>query len=186
MQTWPYFRSRASRTAIKNNLPVPVASCWNGMGMLHYFKYLAQIINLEVVAMTAESFVTSTKLRFRGTSDSLAAYHVDGSECCLIHADNPLSATDGVFLNPQVRVGYSGDAYQLVNPNGSWLTSWQILSGLWENRLRRWWTTPKLKEWTMDRRLRRWKRKDKRNSEPGNFCLINEMQVLVKNGWAHV
>ena len=34
MQTWPYFRSRASRNAMKSNRPVPVASCWNGMGKL--------------------------------------------------------------------------------------------------------------------------------------------------------
>lgn len=34
MQTWPYFRSKSSRKAIKSNRPVPVASCWNGMGKL--------------------------------------------------------------------------------------------------------------------------------------------------------
>jgi hypothetical protein len=33
MQTWPYFRSRASRYAMERGLPVPVTSCWNGMGM---------------------------------------------------------------------------------------------------------------------------------------------------------
>lgn len=32
MQTWPYFRSYASRYAAERFLPVPVASCWNGMG----------------------------------------------------------------------------------------------------------------------------------------------------------
>jgi Cryptococcal mannosyltransferase 1 len=37
MQTWPYFRSGASRYAMKNNRPVPVASCWNGMGELRLF-----------------------------------------------------------------------------------------------------------------------------------------------------
>lgn len=30
MQTWPYFRSRASRRAVKLGVPVPVSSCWNG------------------------------------------------------------------------------------------------------------------------------------------------------------
>lgn len=34
MQNWPYFRARASRDAIKRNRPVPVVSCWNGMGKL--------------------------------------------------------------------------------------------------------------------------------------------------------
>jgi len=32
MQTWPYFRSRKSRNAIKSGAPVPVSSCWNGVG----------------------------------------------------------------------------------------------------------------------------------------------------------
>jgi hypothetical protein len=32
MQVWPYFRSRMSRSAIMANKPVPVHSCWNGMG----------------------------------------------------------------------------------------------------------------------------------------------------------
>lgn len=30
--TYPYFRSRASRKAIMAHEPVPVQSCWNGMG----------------------------------------------------------------------------------------------------------------------------------------------------------
>jgi hypothetical protein len=32
MQTWPYFRTYASRYAAQRLLPVPVTSCWNGMG----------------------------------------------------------------------------------------------------------------------------------------------------------
>jgi hypothetical protein len=34
MPTWPYFRSYVSRHAAEKFLPVPVASCWNGMGKL--------------------------------------------------------------------------------------------------------------------------------------------------------
>ncbi|KAJ5360302.1 Mannosyltransferase 1 CMT1 [Penicillium concentricum] len=34
MQKWPYFSSAASRHGMKNMSPVPVASCWNGMGMV--------------------------------------------------------------------------------------------------------------------------------------------------------
>jgi hypothetical protein len=34
MQTWPYFRSTTSRHALFNMSPVPVKSCWNGMGRL--------------------------------------------------------------------------------------------------------------------------------------------------------
>ncbi|BAE60536.1 unnamed protein product [Aspergillus oryzae RIB40] len=83
MQSWPYFRSRASRQAMKASQPVPVSSCWNG-----------------VVAMDAAPFYQHPPLKFRGISDSLAKSHLEGSECCLIHADNPLSREKGVWLNP--------------------------------------------------------------------------------------
>jgi Cryptococcal mannosyltransferase 1 len=43
MQTWPYFRSSASRAAVKRNRPVPVASCWNGMGRLVLFPSLHNV-----------------------------------------------------------------------------------------------------------------------------------------------
>lgn len=128
-------------------------------------------------------------LRFRGIADSLATAHLEGSECCLIHADNPLSAKKGVWLNPNVRVGYDGRAYEAVHPQQyAWLSTSQVLWGLWENRLRRWFTTDAVKTWIVRRRLRRWERQDpnEQRVENGVFCLINEMQVLVANGWAHV
>jgi hypothetical protein len=169
MQTWPYFRAKTSRHALKNNVPVPVKSCWNGM-----------------VAMPASQFISGPKLRFRGVDDSLALSHVEGSECCLIHADNPESVTKGVFLNPKVRVGYNMKAYDAVNPRGSWLTSWEIFGGLWKNRLQRWFTTVWFKEYTVGRRLSAWNHKHAEKTEPGRFCLINEMQVLIENGWKHL
>ena len=138
--------------------------------------------------MPATPFLPPTNLRFRGISDSLAQYHLEGSECCLIHADNPLSRTHGVYLNPRVRVAYSGEAYLATNPNeGSWLSSWEILTGLWENRLRRWFTTVYFKEWVVRWRVSTWEGKEGRGEkEHGINCLINEMQVLIENGWAHV
>lgn len=33
-QEWPYFRSRTSRKALLYNKPIPVQSCWNGLGMV--------------------------------------------------------------------------------------------------------------------------------------------------------
>lgn len=33
MQTWPYFRSASSRNALLKMSPVPVKSCWNGIGI---------------------------------------------------------------------------------------------------------------------------------------------------------
>ncbi|KAL1608179.1 hypothetical protein SLS60_003118 [Paraconiothyrium brasiliense] len=169
MPAWPYFRSDESRTAIMKNEPVPVASCWNG-----------------IVAMPAQAFTGSNPLRFRGIPDSLASAHVEGSECCLIHADNPLSSKEGVFVNPAVRVGYSRDAYEAMRAGEGTLSSLTLLYRLWENRILRLTTSPVLKTKVVASRMRKWKEEDPRNEEPGDFCLINEMQVLRKIGWAHV
>lgn len=40
MQSWPYFRARGSRHAMKSGSPVPVESCWNGMGRFHLHSFL--------------------------------------------------------------------------------------------------------------------------------------------------
>ncbi|CZT23944.1 related to polysaccharide export protein (CAP59) [Ramularia collo-cygni] len=172
MSKWPYFRARESRKAIKANHPAPVASCWNGMVVMH----------------AAPFYNSETPLVFRGISDSLADSHLEGSECCLIHADNPLSRTKGVWINPGVRVGYNAPAYEAINPPGAgtWVSTFGIVYGSWENRLRRWFTTTWLKEMLVKRRLAAWEKESKLNLESGPFCLINEMQVLIKNGWAHV
>ncbi|KAF2758913.1 putative polysaccharide export protein [Pseudovirgaria hyperparasitica] len=172
MQTWPYFRSSASRNALKHNVPVPVSSCWNG-----------------IVVMDASPFYrTNNPLRFRGITDTLANFHVEGSECCLIHADNPLSVTKGVWLNPAVRVGYNGPAYKAVHRNGGddWLSSFDIVVGLWINRIKRRATFTWMQNWRISRRVATWKSLSKGNEEKGAFCLINEMQVLADNGWAHI
>jgi len=126
-------------------------------------------------------------LRFRGVPDSLAEHHVEGSECCLIHVDNPQSKTQGVWLNPTVRVGYSGAAYEQVLPHvyNMWLGPFRVFFKLWENRIRRWFTSPWLKERVLSRRTAGWSR-DSGDVEQGGLCLVNEMQVLVANGWAHV
>ncbi|KAK3934056.1 cryptococcal mannosyltransferase 1-domain-containing protein [Diplogelasinospora grovesii] len=169
MQTWPYFRSSRSRDALKRSQPVPVSSCWNGM-----------------VFMPAAAFYGEEGLAFRGIDDSLAEFHVEGSECCLIHADNPASYTLGVYLNPNVRVGYNSRAYQLVHPDGPWLGYLEIWSGLWKNRFYRWFTTVWIKEWVVRNRQSKWEHQQAGRQEKGTFCLINEMQVLLANGWAHV
>src|SRR5271170_519597 len=120
----------------------------------------------------------SSPLRFRGIPDSLAMSHLEASECCLVHADNHLSIRTGVWVNPKVRVGYSGEAYDAVHLQGSWLTVSDILRGLWENRLRRWTTTTWFKRRVVNSRLRNWAWKKGHRREPGAHCLINEMQVL--------
>lgn len=135
--------------------------------------------------MEAKPFTSSVKLRFRGVPDSLAKYHVEGSECCLIHADNPLSKTLGVYLNPRVRVGYNYAAYKATHPVTSWASAWRISYGIWVNRISRW-TKVTFERQVIHHRVKQWMQEDAANAEPGVFCLINEMQVLVENGWAHV
>jgi hypothetical protein len=139
------------------------------------------------VAMPAEPFVSTPPLRFRGISDSLAASHLEASECCLIHVDNPrIAEGKRAYVNPQVRVGYNGEAYDKIHSQGSMLSSWQIFRALWENRLRRWVTTPRLKEWRVWRSVDKWRKESEEHKEVGEHCIVNEMQVIIDNGWAHV
>jgi hypothetical protein len=154
-----------------------VKSCWNG-----------------IVVFQAEPFYNDPSLRFRGTPDSLAASHLEGSECCLIHLDNELSAKQGVWINPNVRVAYNAEADKVVNPEtGTWPSTAQKMKGIWTNRLARWtgslWRS--LERDTVRRRVRSWRRKNEQKGErvlarDEEYCLINEMQVLVENGWMHV
>lgn len=168
--TYPYFRSSSSRNALISGQPVPVQSCWNG-----------------IVAFDAAPFYHTPELRFRGIPDSLARYHLEGSECCLIHADNPLTSSRGVWINPNVRVGYSVEAYDKVHPNSPWPSVSASIMGLWKNRFWRWIMPTFQKKLKITGRLKKWIRKGLGEiSERETYCLINEMQVLVANGWAHV
>lgn len=126
--------------------------------------------------------MTENPLRFRGIPDSLAKYHLEGSECCLIHYDNPLTTSKGVWLNSNVRVGYSGDAYDAVR---HWPSTSEAIKGFWKGL----WASLLGLPWRQNKiagRVEKWKREDNQNEEPGFDCLIDEMQVLVHNGWAHV
>ncbi|KAE8371617.1 glycosyltransferase family 69 protein [Aspergillus bertholletiae] len=169
MQKWPYFRSATSRDALLAMSPVPVKSCWNGM-----------------VIMPITPFLSDPPLQFRAIPDSLAQLHLEGSECCLIHADNPLSSVQGVYLNPRVRVGYNGPAYAAVHPHTAWISLHNVALALWENRIRRWTTNLSFGRWVIRRRVTSWEKHHSARFELATFCLIDEMQVLVGNGWAHV
>lgn len=190
---------------MKKSQPVPVSSCWNGLGEFynrslsyvlssreaHFLLcfpclYWGCVLISSTVFMPASTFTGENGSSFRGIDDSLAEYHLEASECCLIHADNPASDTRGVFLNPNVRVGYDSHAYKLVHRNGSWLSRYEIWVGLWRNRFRRWFTTPLLKEHRVRKIVNDWRRQKPGRKEQGEFCMIDEMQVLVENGWAHV
>lgn len=185
-QTFPYFRSSASRNAMIAGEAVPLQSCWNGM-----------------VVFNASPFYRGNgndPLRFRGIPDSLAKYHLEASECCLIHVDNPLTATRGVWMNPSVRVAYNAAAYAIIlGTDGKGITGWwpsatDRIRGVWRNRLARYSSLNWPRKWRVMRRLRKWEAEKRRkkndeeenNHEIGAVCLINEMQVLITNGWAHL
>lgn len=184
--TWPFFRDAATRHAMKHFTPIKVKSCWNGIGKDLVTRSGCMINEFFLVAMDAAPFLAAYPLRFRGIPDSLALSHLEGSECCLIHADNPLTTQHGVYLNPLVRVGYNAPAYDAVNPIKNWLSPVSILKGLWMNRLRRWVTTPFFQDMKVRKLVNRWAALSENNHEPGWFCIINEMQVLIDRGWAHV
>jgi hypothetical protein len=105
---------------------------------------------------------------------------------CLVHIDNPLRAKRRTYVNPLVRVGYSVEAYNAVHPQALLRSSWQICKALWDNRIRRWITSPWLNEWKVQKRAEKWRKLSKLNKEAGDVCMVDEMQVLVENGWQHV
>jgi hypothetical protein len=154
--------------------------------------------------MSASPFYDEkSPLRFRGVHDTLAHHHIEGSECCLIHADNRLSSDLGVWINPNVRVGYCHPdlhrpekakfafdwnvfkqmcqmSYDAVHPGHgrSWVPPIRIALGLWENRLRRWVSWGSTTSWKVQKRLRNWEKEQLGNQESGEMCLVDEMHVI--------
>lgn len=175
-QHWPWFSASKSRSAVLSYHPVPVRSCWNGM-----------------VVFDAAPFYHDPPLQFRSIPDTLVEKHLEGSECCLIHAENPLVEDKGVWLNPLVRVAYNKDANDVVNPKeGGWPSRPRKVWGIWINRWARWtgWPWRLYTAWKLDRRLRKWEEEGvgegEDRGEVGKICLVDEMQVLLGNGWMHV
>ena len=188
-QRHPFFGQGPSRDAVLANKPAPVKSCWNGMGMApptFCFEYV-YATNIYVVAFDAAPFTrTTSPLRFRATPDSLAKLHLDASECCLIHADNPITDINrsGVWVNPAVRVAYNMTPYEYQKNYANGWYEWSVgipirigtnLIGLpWQKKV----IKTRFQEWKneLDNVVRH---------EPGDFCLVDEMQVLADNGWRH-
>ncbi|RYO80209.1 hypothetical protein DL766_009329 [Monosporascus sp. MC13-8B] len=171
---WPWFQSPSSRASALRNEPVRVTSCWNG-----------------AVVFDAAPFYTDPPLQFRGVDDSLADLHLEGSECCLVHADNYLAPAKGVWLNPNVRVGYDLAAYAAVRTDRFPGAFWAVV-GAWANRSNRWLAglQSSLEARTVQRRLVQWQAETPSGElpryEPGYACLINEMQIMWSNGWKHL
>lgn len=182
-QTWPYFLDARSRHAMMAGRDVPVQSCWNGVVLFDSTPFYAH---------TAVKYAKDA-LTFRGIPDSLSLQHLEASESCLIHIDNPLSKDLGVWMNPHVRVGYNGAADAAIHPSfgmSPWPGKLRRVWGIWGNRLVRWmgWGKRWSEGWTVRQRVQRWVEEGERGQreERGVACLVNEMQVLIKNGWAHV
>jgi hypothetical protein len=144
-----------------------------------------------MIIFDAAPFYSASPLQFRGLPDPPAKDgHLEASECCLIHADNPLTIEHGVFLNPKVRVGYSADARLLVNPlNGNWPSAWEKVRGIWRIRWARFMGSlgRHLERRLIADRLAKWEGGGTEfHREAGRVCIVNEMQILVDNGWMHV
>ena len=173
---FPYFRSTSdSLASILNGISARVSSCWNGM-----------------ILMDTAPFYSS--LKFRAISDSLASKHLEGSECCLIHAD--LNATNpkhsGIYVNAAVRVGYTTEAYDQTHfgPTQTFISSTQYVLAMWLHRLNRLRTPSAEKQMrVIDKRVNKWKQYEEnsleKRDEVGDMCLIDEMHLLIWNGWKH-
>lgn len=166
---WPWFLSSDSRSATVAGAPAPVYSCWDGL-----------------VALAAAPFYASPQpLRFRAIDDRLAELHVEASEKCLLHADNPLSRKAGVWLNPSVRVARSAAAYTTASRSPGWTVA---VVGTWVNRIARWRGTSAAgaQEQAVMSRVQQWTgmiSEDVARNEPGLPCLVDGMQVMRSKVW---
>ncbi|KAH7034847.1 cryptococcal mannosyltransferase 1-domain-containing protein, partial [Microdochium trichocladiopsis] len=186
-QYWPWFQSGRARRALWRSEPIKVKSCWNGIVAFDATPFYSGTSSSSSISSSS----AQQPLRFRGIPDSLADLHLEGSECCLVHADNHLSAVKGVWLNPNVRVGYSADAYRQVRTD-VFPTAYESITGTWLNRLLhfRMRLQEGLESSTVHKRIRQWQKTtpagEPKRYEPGDFCLINEMQIMYQNGWKHI
>lgn len=135
------------------------------------------------MAFDAQPFQSSpSPLRFRSIPDSLATYHLEASECCLIHYDNPLTPTAGVWINPAVRVGYSAEAYAAVT-GGKWPTMHEMRWGAWKSRWVWSWLRDPIPHLKTAWRIGRWRRRYSHVDEPGLVCVQDLAMVLTADGW---
>lgn len=64
-------------------LPIRMHFAHNFLRLFFYFNFFK--LTSQPVTFDAAPFYSNEPLRFRGIADSLAAYHIEASECCLIH-----------------------------------------------------------------------------------------------------
>jgi hypothetical protein len=174
-RTLPYFAGGESRSAMLRGMPSPVRSCWNGM-----------------VVMDAAPFYGG--LRYRGIEDSLAEKHLEGSECCLIWADMEANGDteSGIWVNPAVRVGYIKKAYDYTHfgIHEDFISAAVYVKGVWRNRIANWFGAGMKQAQVVKKRVAQWKKEGKKQGkeriEVGEMCLVDQMHVLIWNGWKHL
>lgn len=161
---WPWFRSSSSRSAVHHSEPIPLDSCWGGLTVLD-----------------SAPFYGESPLEFRALDDRLAGSHIEASETCLLHADNPVSPKR-VWMNPLVRVASSVRNYSTLKAAfPSWSTA---VTGSWVNRLSRVTSQFSLGSAQGDirSRVQEWSHKVPKGNperyEPGVSCLRDDVQIV--------
>jgi hypothetical protein len=191
---FPYFRPSSSLTSLQAGSAVKVRSCWNGMVLMDSTPFTST----RPPTLPNPMSPTSLGLPFRGIPDSLASKHLEGSECCLIHAD--LASTtphhSGIYLNPAVRAAYTIEAYNTTHfgpDESTFLSPTQFTLATWRHRLATYLAPTVEKQLSIiHARVEQWLEDPatlhERRSElgDGEMCLIDEMHLLIWNGWKHV
>jgi hypothetical protein len=191
---FPYFRPGSeSLKSMLRGTATKVSACWNGMLLMD----AAPFYGPRPDSLPSPMDDTELGLPFRGIPDSLASKHLEGSECCLIHTDlatvNPSHA--GVYVNPSVRVGYTMEAYNETHfgpEQDIFLSGTQYVLANWLHRLNRFRTPSMAKQLEpVAKKVRSWlddpRTLARREMElgKGEMCLIDEMHLLIWNGWKH-
>ena len=192
---FPYFRPSLSLTSLLRGLPSKVSSCWNGIVIYDATPFYPST-SQPSLPLDANGAITPG-LPFRAIPDSLASTHTEASECCLINADLTLSNHNnhGIYINPSVRVGYTELAYNETHfgEAETFISAKQYVAAMWLWRLNRVRMESAEKGLGVVRgRLERWKlqgegEKGEREvrEEYGEMCLVDEMHLLIWNGWKH-
>lgn len=167
----PYFADGESRDALVRGSVVPVRSCWSG-----------------IAAFDATPFQDFRQpLRFRAINDSLAKYYVEASECCLIQYDNSLSASKGVWMNPNVRVGYGVKRYAAAHPPSGWPSTAETTMGRLSDQWTRWTQSNRQRRKEIEHRYEEWAQESLWNDEIALDCLVDKMMVVSEKGkWREV
>lgn len=150
---------------------------------------------LTAVSLNAIPFQNETNpLKFRAIAGSLSLQdgYLEGSEACLIHADMhhylPPTPQTQTFLNPLVRVSYTQPAFATQNSIRQMFLERVVgpfVALAYD--IRDWWVRTRIQGHFAARRekVREWERRTGER-EVGDYCLIDQMQLLTPWGWAHV